>query len=318
MSEPIASPHPVERIRRADVKTGFRCNNRCLFCVQGEKRHEYGDKSREEIEANLRDARVDADEVVLTGGEVTIRKDLPELVSYAKALGFRVIQVQTNGRMMSSEHALDRLIEAGATEFSPSLHGPNEAIHDGLTRAPGAFRQTVRGIRNARARGVPVLLNSVVTRQNMVHLPAMARLFVRLDVSQYQFAFVHPVGSAGANFDDLVPRFSELQPYLVEALLVGRRAGIPCMCEAVPLCFLPGIEDLAAEYRIPRTRIYDASWVIPDYTEQRLVAGKAKGPCCRECVWDGECEGPWREYPERFGWDEFRPVRRATAPGAHA
>jgi hypothetical protein len=37
--------------------------------------------------------------------------------------------------------------------------------------------------------------------------------------------------------------------------------------------------------------------------------GKSKRAECRSCRWDARCEGPWKEYPELFGWDEFRPVR---------
>ena len=32
-------------VRRIDVKVGFQCNNRCRFCVQGDKRDECDDKS---------------------------------------------------------------------------------------------------------------------------------------------------------------------------------------------------------------------------------------------------------------------------------
>ena len=48
--------------------------------------------------------------------------------------------------------------------------------------------------------------------------------------------------------------------------------------------------------------------VVPDYTEARRNEGKIKGPPCEACAWRDQCEGPWREYPEHFGWDEFRPV----------
>ena len=45
-----------------------------------------------------------------------------------------------------------------------------------------------------------------------------------------------------------------------------------------------------------------------DYRAYRLHEGKLKGPDCPECRWFPVCEGPWREYPERYGFDEFRPV----------
>jgi MoaA/NifB/PqqE/SkfB family radical SAM enzyme len=294
--------------QRADVKVGFSCNNRCTFCVQGDKRFEYGDKSTEELLETISDARTWADSIVLTGGEVTIRKDLPDLVRHARDLGFKVIQIQTNGRMMAVERALDRLIEAGATEFAPAVHGHNAEIHDALTRAPGAFKQTVKGIINAKKRGMPVIMNSVITTTNAPHLAAMARLFVALRVDQFQLAFCHGVGSAAVEYSSVVARFSDIQDQVIEALRIGIDAGIPCMTEAIPLCFLPGYEEYAAEWIIPRTRIFDASWVIMDYTEERWTAGKIRGPACSGCKWERLCEGPWRDYPDNYGWDEFAPV----------
>jgi cyclic pyranopterin phosphate synthase len=298
----------MSQVRRIDVKTGFQCNNRCWFCVQGDKRFQFGDKSTAEIKALLAEGRRDADEVVFTGGEVTIRKDLPELVRYARNRGFRVIQIQTNGRMLSHRPFVEELVDAGVTEFGPALHGHTEKLHDGLTRAPGSFRQTVKGVRNVTNLGLPVVMNSVITKANFRALPELAKLFVALEVSQYQFAFVHPLGTAADNFEQIVPRLSEIQPYVLRGLDIGVQAGVRCMTEAVPLCFLPGMADFAAEAIIPRTKIFDAKMVVDDYTEFRLQQGKAKGEVCDRCLLDDRCEGPWREYPEHYGWEEFEPI----------
>jgi MoaA/NifB/PqqE/SkfB family radical SAM enzyme len=183
-------------------------------------------------------------------------------------------------------------------------------LHEWLTGAKGSYQQTCQGIINVKKRGLPVLTNSVVTRSNFRHLVDLARVLVTLGVDQYQFAFVHPVGSAGTNFDMVVPRMTLIEPYVKAGLNVGTRAGRAVMTEAIPYCFMTGFERYVAERIMPRTKIFDAGIVIDDYTEFRLVEGKAKGPQCPECVHDAYCEGPWREYPEKYGWGEFRPCRR--------
>ncbi len=302
--------------RRVDIKTGFQCNNRCRFCVQGEKRNEYGNKTTEELLQTLSEAREYADEIVLTGGEVSIRHDFFEIVRKASELGFRVIQIQTNGRLAAVEDFADKLVEAGATEFAPALHGHTAEIHDALTMVPGSFKQTARGIINMKQRGLPVILNSVICKANAPYLVEMAKLFVKLRVDQYQFAFVHGVGTAGDNIEEVVPRFSEIQETVLAALQVGIDAGVRCMTEAIPLCFLPGYESFAAEWIIPRTRIFDADWVIEDYTQERWNSGKAHGPACTGCRFERMCEGPWHDYPDHYGWDEFTavpPLERGSA-----
>lgn len=303
------------RTERVDIKTGWKCNNRCLFCVQGNKRDIFGNKSTDEVKKLLEEARKDSDSIVFTGGELTIRPDVVELVRYAKALGYRVIQIQTNARALAYKKLCEELIEAGATEFSPALHGHIPELHDYLTRSPGSFAQTVKAIKNLKDLGQLVLTNTVITRSNYRHLPEIAKLLVALGVDQYQFAFVHPVGTAAENFMSIVPRMVLIEPYVHKGLDVGIKASRRVMTEAIPYCFMKGYEIYVAERIIPRTKIFEGHITIEDYTQHRLVEGKAKGPRCRECVFDAICEGPWREYPEHFGWDEFVP--RKTFDGTH-
>ena len=294
-------------MERYDIKVGFNCNNKCLFCVQGDKRYNYPEKSTEEVKKILDDAREDTDSIVFTGGEVTIRKDFQELVAHAGSLGFRKIQIQTNGRMLSSMAYCEKLVKNGANEFSPALHGHNPELHDYLVSSKGAFKQTAVGIRNLKKLGQTVIVNSVITRPNYRHLPEMARLFVTLKVDQFQFAFIHATGTAEKHFEMIVPRKSLAEPYVKKGLAIGINGGCHVMTEAIPYCFMKGFERYIAEQYIPRTKIIDADWVVDDYTEYRWNEGKAKGPPCKECDFNDICEGPWKEYPKVYGWAEFIP-----------
>jgi hypothetical protein len=98
----------------------------------------------------------------------------------------------------------------------------------------------------------------------------------------------------------------------MQGLEVGRRAGVRCTTEAIPPCILPGYEGHLAEWVLPDARIYDAKKTLESYACYRINEGKAKGPRCSSCGWNVVCEGPWREYPEHFGWEEFIPVNRAV------
>lgn len=298
---------------RIDLKAGFQCNNRCRFCVQGDRRLREPDRSTAELMAALEADRAHGDELVLTGGEVSIRPDLAALVRHARALGYREVQLQSNGRRFAVPAFCDEMIAAGVTEFSPALHGARPATHDALTRAPGSWRQTVQGIRNLRTRGQRVLTNSVVARSNLRELPELAALLVALDVSQYQLALVHPLGAAWEAFDEVVPRLEEAAPWVRAALVPGIEAGVPCMVEAMPACLMHGLEGYMAEAHIPPTRIDDPARVVPDFRASRMGDGKAKGPPCVDCTWTDRCEGPWREYPERHGWQALRARRDAQA-----
>ncbi len=313
----LSKPSAPQLPSRLDLKVGFSCNNRCQFCVQGDKRERFEDRHVDELIGFLESHRAVANSIVFTGGEPTLHPDLLTLIGRARALGYHPIQVQTNGRRLAYKSFVRALADAGVTEIAPALHGSNAAIHDGLTRARSAFIQVVRGIKNARAADLPVITNTVVVRDNLEDLVHVARLLVELRVQQVQFAFVHPVGSAGNDgFEAVVARLSDAVPHIQRALDVVQAAGIPAFTEAVPYCFMSGYEHCVVERRIPDTLVVDAELVIEDYSTHRVVEGKAKGPRCPQCTWTSMCEGPWREYPERFGWDEFEP-RTDPVPGSY-
>ncbi|MCK6556766.1 radical SAM protein [Candidatus Binatia bacterium] len=304
---------------RIDVKIGFACNNRCEFCVQGEKRSQYGPRSIEQMRGDLEDGRRrGAAGIVITGGEPTIHPTVLTVARLAREMGYATVQIQSNGRMFSHRPFCEEAMAAGANEFALALHGAVAETHDRLTRAPGAFRQVVAGIRNLVQLDQRVLMNTVITSANYRELPDIARLFVRLGVLQYQYAFVHILGTAAKNATWLVPRKTEVMPYVKAGLDVGRAAGVRCMTEAIPFCFMRGYEDCVAEQIIPRTVVFDAEVTLEDYTAYRQTEGKAKGPMCERCVYFQRCEGPWVEYPALFGWDELCPVETLPAPPAPA
>ncbi len=298
-------------MKRIDVKITFNCNNLCDFCAQGSKRSKIKMKDFSEIEKILRDAsKKKVEGVVFTGGEPTLHPKIIEIVAAAKKMGFSRIQLQTNGRSFAYYEFCRKLKEAGANEMGPSLHGSSPEIHEKLTKAPGSFSQTVKGILNCKKLGMYVLTNSVITSVNYKDLPALAKLLTHLKVDQYQFAFVHIIGTAWENKQWIVPKKKDIMPYVKKGLDIGIKKGIPCFTEAIPYCLMKGYEQCVAEAIIPEGPVADADVYVDNYADYRRNEGKAKGKQCVKCKYFKVCEGPWREYPDLYGWSEFKPVKK--------
>jgi len=297
-------------MNRVDIKIGFGCNNMCQFCVQGDKRFKFANRTIEEIRKALKEARDSGSlAVVFTGGEPTLHKDILEAVKYAKELGFQSIQLQTNGRMLAYLDFCQKLITAGVNEFSPALHSSQPQIHDELTASPGAWQQVVAGIKNLKKLNQYILTNTVITSKNYQDLPELAQLFIDLGVDQFQFAFVHILGTADKNKDWLVPKKSEVMPFVKKGLDIGIKANKVVMTEAIPYCLMDGYEKYIAEKIMPETKVVDAEQTIESYGDYRWNLGKAKRKECEVCKYFKVCEGPWKEYPQIYGWDEFKPVK---------
>ena len=298
-------------MKRIDIKVGFECNNYCDFCAQGDKRTGVKKKSLKEIIALLKDARKQGvSGVVFTGGEPTMHPNLIDAVKAAKKMGFSSIQIQTNGRRFAYYDYCLELKRAGVTEMGPSLHGSKPEIHDKLTQAKGSFKEVVKGITNCKKLGMYVLTNTVITSRNYKDLPDLARLFAFLKVDHFQFAFVHIIGTAMKNKKWIVPKKKLIMKYVRKGLDIGLSNGINCFTEAIPYCFMKGYEHCVAEQLIPEGPVADADIYVESYGDYRRNEGKVKHKKCKKCLYFEKCEGPWREYPEIYGWDEFIPIKK--------
>lgn len=283
----------------------------CDFCVQWDKRFRFPPRLKEEIWTKLEEWRKDwALWVVFTWGEPTVHPDLVDAVAYAKSLGYKSIQIQSNWRNFASMEYCQDLIKAWVNEFGPSIHGFKPETHDALVQRPWAWKEVVQWLKNLQTLKQRVLVNIVITKQNYTELPKLALMLAWFWVQQFQFAFVHILWSAAKNKETIVPKKSDIMPYVHKWLDIGKKYGIVCMTEAIPFCMMKWYEWAIAEYNfMPETTVFDAEYKINSYAEYRWNEWKAHANQCNDCKVKNICEWPWKEYPEIYGWDEFVAIK---------
>lgn len=103
--------------------------------------------------------------VVFTGGEPTLREDLVELVRHAESLGM-VAGLLSDGRRLKERDYLDRLLLAGLDHLQITLASHDPALHDRLVGRPGAWEETMAGLRNALSADLYVVVHLVVRPEN--------------------------------------------------------------------------------------------------------------------------------------------------------
>ena len=207
------------------VRTGYGCNSACRFCDQGDWRSTRGDRTDAEVRASIQEAAVASTALVFAGGEVTLRSELPAWVAHARELGASPIVLQTNGRMLAYPKLVKSLVAAGVGVFAVALHGHTAPLHDWLTRTPGSYDQALKGMENVRRAGATLLVNTVITRSNFRHLPAMVNMLPRLGVSGIRFLWPRAEGEAVAELPALVPDPDMVAPYLAAAAQIGEAIG---------------------------------------------------------------------------------------------
>lgn len=315
--EPAGWTAPKTKTQKLVLFTGFSCNSHCHFCIDLNKR-DLPDKSTRQIVEEMVQAKAAGVEYLeMIGGETTIRRDFIPLVKTAKKLGFKDIVVVTNGRMLAYPDFAKETVAAGVTDLVFSIHGHDAKLHDELTYAEGSFVDLLKGIENVRKEGLERIFgNCTVIKQNMRHLPDIARLFLSQKIHHVEFIFVDPTyGGAYTNFHGLVPKISEAAPFMREALKIGREGGTTdFVARYVPLCHFPDDLEQISEIREVatfRTRHWAPDFKNDDVGAGRVVAGRSKPEKCKGCSLYGQCEGIWNEYLKRVGDDELKPLVHA-------
>ncbi len=300
-----------------DLRTGYRCNNRCRFCDQGDRRDRIADAPLAALVALLTEARSTpegaprADGVWLAGGEVTLRPDLPGLVEAARALGYARVGIQTNGRILAAAGAAERLRAAGLTDAVVALHAATPALHDWLTQAEGAFKQASVGLRRLVAAGVATRVNTVLTRSGTGEIGALASLVPRLGAEGHRWILARPVGGAEADWRMLVPRLALVRGPLQAALALAWGLRREAETVGVPLCVLGSARAAAAD----RLDAPPVRRVFPVGMDEPAVAHRY-GPPCTDCKLRAACPGAPAGYVDRYGWDEIVAPVEGAPPAA--
>ncbi|PKQ20979.1 MAG: 12,18-didecarboxysiroheme deacetylase [Actinobacteria bacterium HGW-Actinobacteria-6] len=152
-----------------------RCNLKCVHCyAQSEDRNYPGEMSTEEGKAMIDDlAAYGAPVLLFSGGEPTIRKDLLELMHYAKSKGMRVV-ISTNGTLITEEKA-QQFAEVGLSYVGVSLDGSRDT-HDNFRGLKGSFDKAIVGIRNSRDAGIKVGLRMTINKLNWQDIPEIFKV----------------------------------------------------------------------------------------------------------------------------------------------
>ena len=137
----------------------YRCNLACKYC--GIWSYKIREMTTEEAKRAIKEfADAGTFHWVFTGGEPLLREDIGELVNYLKNFGIAVT-LTTNGLLLKK-----RIEEVKNVDyFVVSLDGP-KGINDEI-RGKGVFDKAIEGVKEARKRGIEVVLNATLSRKNI-------------------------------------------------------------------------------------------------------------------------------------------------------
>lgn len=167
------------------IETTHLCNLSCIHCY-----NESGPGYCKELDTKAMFrlinslAKLGVLEIVFTGGEPLVRKDIFELMKHAKEKNIE-FSLFTNGTLLD-EQRVRKLKRLGPKMVAVSLDSANPVAHDKI-RGRGSFSKTMRGIRSLIRNGMPVRTNTTLFKglnDSQTQIERLVRLLTRMGVKQ--------------------------------------------------------------------------------------------------------------------------------------
>lgn len=295
------------------------CNRNCIFCCRPSLKNSKK-LSLEIIKKKLVELSEDNYRtVVLTGGEPTLRNDLPEIIKFAKQHDITSVEMQSNGILLSNRDFVKKLSQAGLDVVHVAFPSHIKKTYSILTNSKNGFTKAIEGINNLLKFGITVQLVNVMNSLNYKELPDYVK-FVRddfINIYGINFLPIQPVKNAWKN-RWIVPKFSDMIHFFYKTMEFLKENEMNFyVSEGMPLCFMENYEQYSAVTQlalknviiwdnfIKESNIINFKKVV---TSDSSIHGKTDK--CNPCTLKKICGGVWPQYLEIYGDDELQPSVR--------
>lgn len=260
----------------ANIDLTTRCNLACPICFADASPKKIYEPTLEQIRSMLKLLReekpVPCYAVQFSGGEPTLRDDLPEIIALAKSMGFTQIQIATNGlRFAASPEMAERLSAAGLSTVYLQFDGVDPKPYVTM-RGRDLLDVKLRAIESCRAAGIKsvVLVPTVAKGVNDDQLGKIIR-FASNNVDVIRGVNMQPISFVGR---------------VEEAERISNRITIPDMIHLI---------EEQTDGQISKEDFYPVPFVAPVSRIVEASTGKPQliftvHPCCGAATYI-YCEG---------------------------
>jgi radical SAM protein with 4Fe4S-binding SPASM domain len=163
----------------------------------------------------------------LFGGEVTLRKDLFELIRHVRWMGMECMFITTGYYVTPT--FVKQLKEAGLGRVVVSIDGSRPEIHDAIRQLPGIYDRAVRAMKALAAEPeIETFASTVILAENLWDLPDLIRLSGRIGIRKHEFflPISGPVSSTTPRWPTAQQMDSFFDEILPEMERAARKSGV--------------------------------------------------------------------------------------------
>lgn len=300
--------------KRAMLDTGRVCNESCKFCYYAHEDCKKEFVQLKDLKSQLYNFKQNGREWIdLSGGEPSIHPDVKQVVSYAHELGLKVCMI-TNGLNGFDFDCDDYLV---------SLHGSKET-HDASVGHPGSYDKIMAGLKALKESARGFRFNCVINKDNKDELPAIATIMAEWDPKIVNFINFNPYYNwSVAHAEDVQVSYSDFRDQLKMAIDILKAKGIGVNVRYVPFCQMKDYEKHVCN--IMQHVFDDYEWLAKDMSSMEALNyangirqnnNSIQNNVCNVCAVQEICDGPNKQYAQRFGLKELAPYVNMPKFGA--
>ncbi|UCE06656.1 MAG: radical SAM protein, partial [bacterium] len=193
----------VNLLRKTSIRPGpiyvnwiatNRCNSRCVYCEASANQVKFEELTTDQIFRVVNElGELKVKQFFVIGGEPLIRKDVFEVLDYARKQGMKV-GIFTNSLLYKKFKK--EIKHAGLQNIWTSIDGM-EKTHNENRGYPGAYEITMEAMQYYASINIPLrVINTVVHNRNFDELPELFEQVKRSGANWWRLGAVLPVGRA--------------------------------------------------------------------------------------------------------------------------
>lgn len=199
------------------IFTGYNCNESCFFCsAEVEWRKHINKTTKELLNEIYSEFHKWSINVEFIWWEVTLRKDIYILLSFAKKIGYQYISIETNGTIFSNLSIAEKLLLHWLNHIVLSIHWSNSIINDKHTLLKWSFNLKEKWLNNLEKlhNKYKFILNTnyVITSKNINNVPEFITFISKYKyISKIIFAFVRPLKKYEKDYENYLPNIYDIK-----------------------------------------------------------------------------------------------------------
>lgn len=182
------------KLPKLDLNITNRCNYRCVHCAFDSGKKKIEEMSLEEITKILKQTKeLGGEKFDITGGEALVRKDVKEIISIGKDLGYK-IELITNGSLLTKEK-INNFKKAGLDSIAVSVDGHEYKSHARIRRiSRQTYDKVMRNIDLILEKDIKLKINTAVFESNYKNLHKITEWAAKKGCAEHGIYYFTSIG----------------------------------------------------------------------------------------------------------------------------